>query len=122
MIFLRSGSCQTVFSDIYASAFSAGMFIIIFLLFLYYKKKNLSVNKIRLPKNVQRVLKVSDFGWKRIRPVPKGKPDPEEYEEKKKQLKIIREQEEKGEAEVWYYDESGFCLAEKRKTADCGIC
>ena len=61
-------------------------------------------------KTVQRVLKASDFGWKRIRLVPKGKPDPEEYEEKKKQLKIIREQEERGEAEVWYYDESGFCL------------
>lgn len=61
-------------------------------------------------KTVQRFLKISDFTWKRIRLVPKGKPDTEEYEEKKKQLKIIREQEEKGEAEVWYYDESGFCL------------
>ena len=59
---------------------------------------------------VQRFLKISDFTWKRVRLVPKGKPDPEEYEEKKKQLKIIREQEKRGEAEVWYYDESGFCL------------
>ncbi len=61
-------------------------------------------------KTVQRLLKASDLKWKRIRLVPGGKPDPEEYEEKKKQLKILHEKDEKGEAEVWYYDESGFSL------------
>lgn len=59
-------------------------------------------------KTVQRFLKASDFIWKRIRLVPGGKPDPEEYEEKKRQLEILKEKEEKGEAELWYYDESGF--------------
>jgi transposase len=61
-------------------------------------------------RTVQRFLEASDFRWKRIRLIPEGKPDPEEYEEKKKQLKILKEKEEKGEAELWYYDESGFSL------------
>ncbi len=61
-------------------------------------------------KTVHRVLKASGFRWKRIRPVPGGKPDPEEYEEKKKQLEILREKEEMGKAELRYYDESGFCM------------
>ncbi len=51
-------------------------------------------------KTVHRVLKASDFRWKRIRRITGGKPDPEEYEEKKKQLKIPEEKEEKGEAEL----------------------
>jgi len=61
-------------------------------------------------KTVQRVLKTSDFRWKRIRLVSGGKPDPEEYESEKKQLKIPEEKEKSGEIELWYYDESGFSL------------
>jgi transposase len=61
-------------------------------------------------RTVQRFLKAADFTWKRIRLIPGGKPDPEEYEEKKKLLEILEEKEKKGEAEVWYYDESGFSL------------
>ncbi|MDD1422837.1 transposase [Dolichospermum sp. ST_sed1] len=61
-------------------------------------------------RTVQRFLEESDFTWKRIRLIPGGKPDPEEYEEKKKQSEILHEKEEKGEAEVRYYDESGFSL------------
>jgi transposase len=61
-------------------------------------------------KTVQRFLKASGFTWKRIRLTPGKSPDPEEYEKKKKQLKILKEKEENGEAELWYYDESGFSL------------
>ena len=61
-------------------------------------------------KTVQRFLKASGFIWKRIRLVPGKKPDPAEYEEKKKQLEILKEKEKNGEAELWYCDESGFCM------------
>jgi len=61
-------------------------------------------------RTVRRVLKASCFIWKRIRPAPGKSPDPEEYEEKKKRSEILHAEEEKGEAEVRYYDESGFSL------------
>jgi len=61
-------------------------------------------------KTVQRFLKASGFIWKRIRLVPGKKPDPAEYEEKKKHLEILKEKEKNGEAELWYCDESGFCM------------
>ncbi len=61
-------------------------------------------------RTVRRVLKASGFIWKRIRTAPGKSPDPEEYGEKKKQLKILHEKAEKGKAEVRYYDESGFSL------------
>jgi transposase len=46
-------------------------------------------------KTVQRFLKASGFIWKRIRPVPGGKPDPEEYEEKKSSLKFLKKKRKK---------------------------
>jgi transposase len=41
-------------------------------------------------RTVQRFLKASDFKWKRIRLIPGGKPDPEEYEEKKRSWKFLK--------------------------------
>ncbi len=59
---------------------------------------------------IKRVLKSSQFSWRRVRKKVKGKPDPKEYEEKKEELKKLKHQDERGEIDLRYFDESGFCL------------
>ncbi len=50
------------------------------------------------------------FSWRRIRKKPKGKPDPAEYAQKKKELEELKEQAARGEIDLYFFDESGFCL------------
>jgi transposase len=59
---------------------------------------------------IQRVLKSRQFSWHRLRRTPKGCPDPEEYRQKKDELEALKKQEDAGMLDLFYFDESGFCL------------
>ena len=61
-------------------------------------------------RTIKRILRSFDFSWRRIRKKPKGKPDPAEYAQKKKELAELKQQAERGEIDLYYVDESGFCL------------
>jgi len=61
-------------------------------------------------KTIKRVIKEARMGWYRIRRRLGGSPDPEEYARKVKDLEKLRAQERKGEIEIRYVDETGFCL------------
>ncbi len=59
---------------------------------------------------IKRVLKEFRMSWRRIRRRPKKKPAAKEYEQKKQKLDTLKQQEDKGEIDLYYFDESGFCL------------
>ena len=59
---------------------------------------------------IKRVLKSQDFTWRRVRRKEKGKPDPKVYAQKKQELEDLKGQDEQGEIDLRYFDESGFCL------------
>jgi transposase len=59
---------------------------------------------------IQRILRSSGFSWRRVRKKPKGEPDPEEYTQKKEELEQLKEQAEKREIDLYYFDETGFGL------------
>ena len=67
---------------------------------------NIEVSKTTL----KRILKSFSISWRRLRRVLAGKPDPVEYETKRQQLEVLKRQEAKGELDLRYLDESGFCL------------
>src|SRR5216117_1165980 len=50
------------------------------------------------------------FSWRRIRKGLKGEPDPEEYQQKKQALHDLQQQASQGILDLYYFDESGFCL------------
>jgi len=59
---------------------------------------------------IKRILKSMKFHWHRIRRKVKGKPDPVEYQQKKDELELLKYLEDMGLIDLFYYDESGFCL------------
>jgi hypothetical protein len=59
---------------------------------------------------IQRILRNFGFSWRRVRKKPKGQPDPEEYNQKKEALEQFQQQAEKGEIDLYYFDETGFGL------------
>jgi len=59
---------------------------------------------------IQRILRSFGFSWRRIRKKPKGKPEPEEYTQKKEALEQLQQQAENGEIDLYYFDETGFSL------------
>jgi len=61
-------------------------------------------------RTIKRILHNLRFSWRRIRKKPKGKPDPTEYARKKAELEELKRQAERGEIDLYYVDESGFCL------------
>ena len=61
-------------------------------------------------RTIKRILRSLSFSWRRIRKKPKGKPDPAEYAQKKSELAELKQQAERGEIDLYYVDESGFCL------------
>lgn len=67
---------------------------------------NMSVSKTTL----KRLLKSVSMRWRRLRRVLAGKPDPLEYESKRQHLEALKRQDEQGELDLRYLDESGFCL------------
>ena len=48
--------------------------------------------------------------FRSIRRRPKGTSDPEEYQQKKQALELLKKQDEAGEIDLRYFDASGFCL------------
>ena len=69
-------------------------------------KWQVSVSKTTL----KRILKSFSMSWCRLRRSLAGKPDPLEYEAKRQQLAELKRQDEQGELDLRYLDESGFCL------------
>jgi len=66
---------------------------------------------IRLSKQtLKRLLKSMAFSWRRIRKGPAGEPEPEEYQQKKQALHDLQQQASQGLLDLYYFDESGFCL------------
>jgi transposase len=61
-------------------------------------------------RTIQRILKSLRCSWRRIRHRPKGKPDPQEYAQKKTELETFHQQEDEGTIDLVYFDESGFSL------------
>jgi len=61
-------------------------------------------------KTVTRILTRVQMSWHRFRRVVGRQPDGEEYTQKQAQLKELQRLEQKGEIELYYLDETGFCL------------
>src|SRR5215475_2521232 len=67
--------------------------------------------QLRLSKQtLKRILKSMAFSWRRVRKGLKGEPDPEEYQQKKEALCDLQQQASQGILDLYYFDESGFCL------------
>ena len=58
----------------------------------------------------RRILKKLDKVWKRQRKIPKGQPDPEEYEQAKADVEELKQMAGEGEFDLYYFDESGLSL------------
>lgn len=59
---------------------------------------------------IKRIIKKKKMGWYRIKRKVKGSPEEKEYNQKKKELEKLQEREKKGEIDLYYGDETGFCL------------
>lgn len=71
---------------------------------------NDKLNKTSSKDTIKRILVDNDFIWKRVKRIPKGKPDKEIYKKKTKELEILKEKDKNKEIKLWYLDESGFSL------------
>ena len=63
--------------------------------------------KVSLDK-VKRILKRQRMRYKRVRQTVKGKRNEEDFRTKKEEIEELKEEEDKGEIELFFYDESGF--------------
>lgn len=61
-------------------------------------------------KTIKRIIKSLKMGWYRIKRRVGGSPVPNFYAKKVKELEKLKEYEARGEIEIRYVDESGFCL------------
>lgn len=59
---------------------------------------------------IKRILKRFSLSWHRMRRDVGGKPDPADYQEKQAQLEELKQLDEQGEIDLYYLDETGFCL------------
>jgi transposase len=59
---------------------------------------------------IKRILKSFSMSWHRMRRGVGGEPDPIEYKEKQAQLSELQRLEDIGEIDLYYLDETGFCL------------
>jgi transposase len=59
---------------------------------------------------LKRILKSMTFSWRRVRKGVKGEPDPEEDQQKQEALHDLQQQASQGTLDLYYFDESGFCL------------
>jgi transposase len=73
---------------------------------LVREKYGISVSR----RTIKRILRSLNFSWRRIRRKPAGELDPEEYAQKKEELEKLKEQAAREEIDLYYVDESGFCL------------
>jgi transposase len=60
--------------------------------------------------SIKRVVKYLKMTWHRLRRRVGGQPDPQEYQQKKQKLEELKQQDIRGEIDLRYGDESGFCL------------
>jgi transposase len=61
-------------------------------------------------KTIQRILKILRMSWHRMRRGVGGEPNPQEYQEKKQQLEEFKRLEDEEKIDLYYLDETGFCL------------
>lgn len=59
---------------------------------------------------IKRILRNSYMSWHRMRRDVEGEPDPIEYKEKSAQLTEFKRLEDEGKINLYYLDETGFCL------------
>ena len=61
-------------------------------------------------KTIKRLLSQARMSWHRLRRGTFGQPKPQEYQTKKKQLEELKQLDSLGIIELYYLDETGFCL------------
>ena len=61
-------------------------------------------------KTIKRVIKFLNMGWFRVRRKVGGEPIASFYQRKVEELEKLKKQEQTGEIDIFYLDESGFCL------------
>jgi transposase len=66
--------------------------------------------KVVCTKTVSRLLKAQRLRWRRVRRRPNKQPDPQEYAQKTRELTRLEDQHTKGDIDLRYVDQSGFCL------------
>ena len=59
---------------------------------------------------IKRILRSSSMSWHRMRREVGGEPNPIEYKEKSAQLTELKRLEDEGKINLYYLDETGFCL------------
>jgi transposase len=59
---------------------------------------------------IKRILKSLSMSWHRMRRCVRGEPDPLEYKEKQADLIELKRLDDAGEINLYYLDETGFCL------------
>ncbi len=59
---------------------------------------------------IKRVIKSLKMTWHRLRRRVGGEPEPELYQQKKREIEELKKQEKLGKIDIRYVDESGFCL------------
>ncbi len=59
---------------------------------------------------IKRVLEFFDVTWRRIKRGVAGEPEESVYKQKKEELEELRKQDDRGEIDLRYVDETGFCL------------
>ena len=61
-------------------------------------------------RTIKRIVRSSNFTWRRVRQKVKGKPDPIEYEQKSEQLKELKKEHKAGKIDLRFGDATGFSL------------
>jgi transposase len=61
-------------------------------------------------KTIQRILKMLNMSWHRMRRGVGGEPPIQEYADKKAQLEALKQFDDAGKIDLYYLDETGFCL------------
>jgi len=59
---------------------------------------------------IKRILRQFSMNWHRMRRDVKGEPNPIEYQEKQAQLEELKQLDDRGKINLYYLDETGFCL------------
>ena len=67
---------------------------------------NIKTSKV----TIKRILKRLNMSWHRFRRVCAGKPHPQDYQKKESELDELKQQDDADTIELYYMDESGFCL------------
>lgn len=66
--------------------------------------------KIVSVSTLKSLAKTSGLTWKRIKKSLRSKRDDKEFEQAKQEIQVLREQQQSGEIDLYYFDQSGFSL------------